>query len=83
MNKIKNAVLIMFSIIGFVVILSSFKQKEVNSQNETNLNQSHVWEVSLSDNHAYLYNKVTGEVRQLTSNNNNSAKYKVMTEKTK
>ena len=72
MEKIKDITLSIFAVIGFVAILSSFTNN--NIQEETTeadyaVHKSHIWEgmTTLNENgegRFYLYNKVTGEVRK-------------------
>lgn len=68
MKNIKDITISIFAIIGFVFILSSFtNQSEVQETHSTP--ESHVWELVVGaygngEGRAYLYNKVTGEVRK-------------------
>ncbi len=70
MKNIKDITISIFAIIGFVAILSSFTNQP-QSQVSYGTPESHVWEFGAnldSSERTYLYNKVTGEVRQLGLN---------------
>ena len=68
MKNIKDITISIFAIIGFVAILSSF-----NNQTEPQVTygtpESHVWGIEDGEAQgAFLFNKVTGEIKQLSSN---------------
>ena len=78
MKNIKDITISIFAIIGFVAILSSFNnqtQQEVQGTPE-----SHVWEISSQENDAYMWNKITVEVRKLPPSMS-SGKYVTLVEK--
>ena len=67
MKNIKDITLSIFAIIGFLTILSSFNNQ--TQQTHSTVPESHVWELNVGANgngegRAYLYNKITGEVRK-------------------
>jgi len=69
MKNIKDITISIFAIIGFAFLLSSFTTNEVEEteQQVYGTPESHVWEMgfeSASTSRAYLFNKVTGEVRK-------------------
>ena len=71
MKNIKDITISIFAIIGFAFLLSSFTQShssQVGSiqKQEVGIPESHVWEMTLNSNDAYMFNKVTGEVRILS-----------------
>ena len=77
MKNIKDITISIFAIIGFVAIVSGFTNNETESQQMYTTPESHVWE----QNNAYLYNKVTGEVKILTKNTPlKSVRYITLTE---
>ena len=64
MKNFKDITLSIFAIIGFLAILSSFNNQPQQQTHGTP--ESHVWEFGANmSNDAYLFNKVTGEVRAL------------------
>lgn len=85
MKNIKNFTIYFFAIIGFVAILSSF-----NNQTEPQVTygtpESHEWEIANDGaKDAYMWNKITGEVRALTGANKTNPPtkygiYKTLTE---
>ena len=69
--KIKDITISIFAIIGFVTILSSFN----NQNQETHSTpESHVWEMNTESSAAYMFNKVTGEVRKYANSSSVSTK---------
>ena len=76
MKNIKDITISIFAIIGFVAILSSFNnqtQQEVQGTPE-----SHAWEI-VHQSEAYMWNKITGEVRKLPVGS--TGKYVTLVEK--
>ena len=76
MKNIKDITISIFAIIGFVAILSSFNnqtQQEVHGTPE-----SHAWEI-VHQSEAYMWNKITGEVRKLPVGS--TGKYVTLVEK--
>ena len=67
MKNIKDITISIFAIIGFAFLLSSFtpNDAEETTQQVYGTPESHVWELKRQEDsrHAYLFNKVTGEVR--------------------
>ena len=59
MNNIKDIIIGIFAVIGFAAIVTGF----TNETSDPQYPESHVWEMETT-NRAYLYNKVTGEVRK-------------------
>ena len=76
MKNIKDITISIFAVIGFVAIITAFtnQPEQVNQPeqaNQTTTPESHVWEVKImqpseKDGKAYMWNKVTGEIRKLT-----------------
>ena len=70
MKNIKDITISIFAIIGFVAIGTGFTNEAQQSQTTTP--ESHVWEVIIGDattnseGRAYMWNKVTGEVRKIS-----------------
>ena len=68
MKNIKDVILSIFAVIGFVSLLSSFTNQP-QSEVTNGTPESHVWAFGANDASApytYIYNKVTGEVRKLS-----------------
>jgi len=69
MKNIKETIIGVFAVIGFVVIASGFTTNNATQEPTYGTPESHVWEMITPNNGngatAYLYNKVTGEVRRL------------------
>lgn len=70
MKNIKDIVLSIFAVIGFIALLSSFTT-EPKSEISYGTPESHVWThvlatstASTGGSRVYLYNKVTGEMRK-------------------
>tara|TARA_B100000035_G_C20765818_1_gene450376 strand:+ start:253 stop:543 length:291 start_codon:yes stop_codon:yes gene_type:complete len=67
-DTIKNSIIGAFAIFGFVALISSSNTAPTVIHEGTP--ESHVWEMAFShgtnttEGRAYLYNKVTGEVRK-------------------
>ena len=70
MKNIKDITISIFAIIGFVFILSSFTNQSEPQETHSTVPESHVWELKMMDvgekHYRYIYNKVTGEVREVT-----------------
>jgi hypothetical protein len=70
MKNIKDITLSAFAVIGFYTIITAFTSTESNPAQQVvnGTPESHVWEMITPNNGngatAYLYNKVTGEVRK-------------------
>lgn len=68
MKNIKDITISIFAIIGFAFVLSSFttNETEETTQQVYGTPESHVWELKRQEgsSYAYLFNKVTGEVRK-------------------
>ena len=68
MKNIKEIVIGIFAVIGFTAIVTGF----TNEAQQTP--ENHVWEVvigdatSSSEGRAYMWNKVTGEIRKISKN---------------
>ena len=70
MEKLKDIVLIVFAVVGFISTLSGFTEQQV-----TGTPESHVWEVygteaGLGYSYSWLLNKQTGEVKGLNAERN-------------
>ena len=67
MKNIKDITISIFAVIGFVVIITGFTTNESNESQQITYGtpESHVWEIALSAEDAFMFNKVTGEVRSL------------------
>ena len=65
MKNIKDITISIFAIIGFVALVTGFTN-EAEQQPTFATPESHVWEPEMSPTagRAYLYHKVTGEVRK-------------------
>ena len=68
MKNIKDITISIFAVIGFVAIITAFTNQPEQA-NQPTTPESHVWELLLGnpntgEGRAYLYNKVTGEVRK-------------------
>ena len=61
MKNIKDITISIFAIIGFVFILSSFNNQ--TQETHSAVPESHVWELTVSEQNAFSINKVTGEVK--------------------
>ena len=70
MKNIKDITISIFAVIGFVAIITGF----TNNQAQQTTPESHVWDLiigeatSNSEGRAYMWNKVTGEVRKISKN---------------
>tara|TARA_Y200000002_G_scaffold44777_1_gene32412 strand:+ start:343 stop:636 length:294 start_codon:yes stop_codon:yes gene_type:complete len=71
MKNIKDITLSIFAIIGFISIITAFNTQPEQQTHGTP--ESHVWEIygnnggQYTSTYAYMYNKVTGEVRKLST----------------
>ena len=65
MKNIKETIIGVFAVIGFVVIASGFTTNNATQEPTHGTPESHVWEMKLRELPAtyFLYNKKTGEVR--------------------
>lgn len=64
MKNIKEIAIGIFALIGFTTIIMGFKNAEQPQDVSYGTPESHVWEMQDGAGQtAYLYNKVTGEVR--------------------
>ena len=76
MKNIKDIALLAFAVIGFYTIITAFTSSESNQPQQVyGTPESHVWEMITPNNGngatAYLYNKVTGEVRKHRTDSKN------------
>ena len=77
MKNIKDITLLAFAVIGFYTIITAFQTTESNQPQQVvnGTPESHVWEMITPNNGngatAYLYNKVTGEVRKYRTDSKN------------
>ena len=62
MNNIKDIIIGIFAVIGFVAIVTGF----TNETSDPQYPESHVWEIATDADDAYIYNKQTGVVRILS-----------------
>ena len=80
MKNIKDILIGLFAVIGFTAIVTGF----TNETSDPQYPESHVWEMEVSEadsGRAYMYNKVTGEVRKYETGNAAAfKKYTVMIE---
>ena len=68
MKNIKDIIISIFAIIGFVAILSSFTNQP-QSQVSYGTPESHVWEIyGAEGNTGFILNKITGEVYRINAN---------------
>lgn len=77
MNNIKDIVIGIFAVIGFAAIVTGF----TNETSDPQYPESHVWEMETSDadnGRAYMYNKVTGEVRKYEAGTTTFSDYVIM-----
>ena len=71
-DTIKNSIIGAFAIFGFVALISSSNNAPTVIHEGSNTPENHVWEMAFShgtnttEGRAYLYNKVTGEVRKMS-----------------
>ena len=64
MKNIKDITLSIFAIIGFISIITAFNTQPQQQTHGTP--ESHVWEFGANmSSDAFLFNKVTGEIRAL------------------
>jgi hypothetical protein len=68
-TTIQNTIIGVFTLIGVFTIISGFTENNTTQQTPVyGTPESHVWELvmdgSTSEGRAYLYNKITGEVRK-------------------
>ena len=66
MKNIKETIIGVFALVGFVVIASGFSINNTTQEPTHGTPESHVWQIhsipSPWSNHDWLYNKKTGEV---------------------
>jgi len=77
MKNIKEIIIGVFAVIGFVAIVSGFTTNNATQQTTYGTPESHVWQIhSVPDwpNHDWLYNKKTGEVIFIDINSNTKGK---------
>lgn len=78
MKNIKDITLSIFAIIGFISIITAFNTQSQQQNHGTP--ESHVWGFGNNmSNDAFLFNKVTGEVRALGDAPEKIGIYDVMT----
>ena len=73
MKNIKDITISIFAILGFVFVLTSFTSNGTQETQQVvyGTPETHVWEMGLSnDARAFLFNKVTGEVRKYAKSYN-------------
>lgn len=68
-SQIKDIVIGIFAVIGFTAIVMGFNNPAEPQQVTYGTPESHVWELvvghtAAGEGRAYLYNKITGEVRK-------------------
>ena len=66
-TKFKDLLLYSLATIGVVALFISATQTQGSHETCTSIPESHVWEID-NTRTAFLFNKVTGEVKQLSSN---------------
>ena len=76
MKNIKDIIISIFAVIGFLVMITGFTNEYENAVQQSSsilaTPESHVWEViigeanSSNEGRAYMWNKVTGEVRKIS-----------------
>ena len=78
MKHIKDITISIFAIIGFTFVLSSFTSNEASEIQEIvyGIPESHVWKIVEIAERAFVINKVTGEVRKVSSSGMVSGKLK-------
>ena len=70
MKNIKETIIGVFAVIGFVAIVSGFTTNNAVQEPNYGTPESHVWELQVSSGSnpiAFSINKVTGEVRKFNS----------------
>ena len=70
MKNIKETIVGVFAVIGFVVVASGFTTNNEAQEPTYGTPESHVWEIQVSSSsnpRAFAINKVTGEVRKFNS----------------
>jgi len=73
-SQIKDIVIGIFAVIGFTAIVMGFNNPAEPQQVTYATPESHVWEVIIgtattnSEGRAYMWNKVTGEIRKISKN---------------
>ena len=88
-SQIKDIVIGIFAVIGFTAIVMGFNNPAEPQQVTYGTPESHVWELvmdgSTTEGRAYLYNKITGEVRKYHRKikGSDTSKYIVMKESAK
>ena len=67
MKNIKETIIGVFAVIGFVVIASGFTTNNEAQQPTYGTPESHVWELKATNTAQWMYaiNKVTGEVKYI------------------
>ena len=78
MKHIKDITISIFAIIGFAFVLSSFTSNEASETQEIvyGTPESHVWKIDEIAERAFVINKVTGEIRKVSSSGMVSGKLK-------
>ena len=79
MKNIKDTIIGLFAVIGFLAIVSGFTTNITTQQPTYGTPESHVWEIRGAEgSFGYLYNKKTGEVVGLDANRNARIKLKTI-----
>ena len=78
MKNIKETIIGVFAVIGFVVIVSGFTTNNATQETANGTHESHVWEMHLHNSVKgyFSINKVTGEVRAYDLWNSNTKNFK-------
>tara|TARA_B100000768_G_scaffold79542_1_gene75689 strand:+ start:193 stop:474 length:282 start_codon:yes stop_codon:yes gene_type:complete len=63
MKNIKETIIGVFAVIGFVVVASGFTTNNATQQPTYGTPESHVWEIVGVDGRAFAINKQTGETK--------------------
>ena len=70
MKNIKETIIGVFAVIGFVAIVSGFTTNNATQQTTYGTPESHVWELNMEMGnklHGFMHNRITGEVYYLNS----------------
>tara|TARA_R110000796_G_scaffold247744_1_gene373658 strand:+ start:614 stop:856 length:243 start_codon:yes stop_codon:yes gene_type:complete len=79
MKNIKETIIGVFAVIGFVVIASGFTTNNATQEPTYGTPESHVWELKATNSGSiamYAINKVTGQVKYIKSGDSETVKNK-------
>jgi len=79
MKNIKETIIGVFAVIGFVAIVSGFTTNNATQETTHGTPESHVWEIAGAEgSFGYIFNKKTGEVVGLDANRYAKIKFKTI-----